>query len=287
MPQIAALLEEAARCLRTAGVESPRLEARILLEEAGGVGRARQVAEPDLQLELAAVQTFRSLVQRRAVREPLAYILGRAEFWSLSYAIVPGVLVPRPETETLIEVAIDLFPERGRPLRILDIGSGSGCVLLTLLHLFPNARGIGTDSSATARACATRNAERLAVEPRVDIREANFAEGVEGPFDLVLSNPPYIPGGEIRGLQPEVALYEPRAALDGGPDGLDAYRAVLPALPSLLAGDGVALLEIGKGQERDVLDLARGHDLRGREHPDLAGIVRCIELRRAPGTGRP
>lgn len=280
MSTVAALLAEGARALAAAGIERPRFEARLLLEHATGLARERLIAEPAARVPDAKMAAYRGLVARRAAREPMAYILGRAEFWSLAYAVAPGVLVPRPETETLIEAALRAFPDRARPLRVLDIGVGSGCLLLTLLHLFPSARGVGTDTSAAALACARLNAERLGVAARALLVATPWAAGVAGPFDLVVANPPYIPTAEIAGLAPEVARFEPRAALDGGPDGLAAYHAILPDLPRLLAPGGAALLEIGRGQHEALIPLAEAQGFAVATHADLAGIVRCLEFRR-------
>jgi release factor glutamine methyltransferase len=289
LSSVEALLREGAAALAGAGVEAPRAEARLLLEAATGRTRASLVAEPAEPVPPGEALAFRALVGRRAAREPMAYILGRAEFWSLPFAVGPGVLVPRPDTETLIEAALRAFPDRGQALRILDVGVGSGCLLLTLLHLFSSARGTGTDVSEAALACARRNAEALGVAGRLELRQTAWARGVEGPFDLVVSNPPYIPAGEIAGLQPEVARFEPRLALDGGADGLDAYRAILADLPRLLVAGGVALLEIGQGQEGPLAPMIDAAGFALATHADLAGITRCLELRRAaaPAGSRP
>lgn len=281
MSEAEALLAEATAALRAAGIKSPRTEARLLLEAASGLPRHRLVGDPRAEIPPAAARTFQALVARRAAREPMAYILGHAEFWSLPFEVGPGVLVPRPDTETLIEAALAAFPDRHRPLRLLDIGTGSGCLALTLLHLYPNARAVGTDTSGTALACALRNAQRLGLDPRLELVETAWAQGVESPFDLVVSNPPYIPSAEIAGLQPEVSRFEPCQALDGGADGLDAYRAILPELPRLLAPGGLALVEIGQGQETGLAPIAAASGLHASRHWDLAGIVRCLELRPA------
>jgi release factor glutamine methyltransferase len=214
----------------------------------------------------------------------MAYILGRAEFWSIGLEVGPGVLVPRADTETLIEVALQRLADPMQRLRLLDIGVGSGCLILALLHHCPRAHGVGTDRSAVALACTRANAKRLGVEGRLELIETDWAQGVAGPFDLVVANPPYIATAEIDGLQPEVSRYEPRAALDGGPDGLAAYRAILPGLPRLLAPRGLALLEIGQGQEAALEPLAAAQGLAVATHRDLAGITRCLALRRPPGT---
>ena len=221
------------------------------------------------------------MLRRRAEREPIAYILGRAEFWSLEFAVGPGVLIPRPDTETLIECALRRFPDRHRPLRLLDIGTGSGCLALTLLHLFASATAIATDVSQLALGWAARNARKMGVDPRVELIESQWASAASGTFDLVVSNPPYIATDDIRGLMPDVGSYEPRLALDGGPDGLAAYRAILADLPRLLTPSGCALLEVGDAQAGEVRELARAW--RVTIHQDLAGIERCVELgRRSP-----
>ncbi|HJW41315.1 MAG TPA: peptide chain release factor N(5)-glutamine methyltransferase, partial [Rhizomicrobium sp.] len=199
-------LEEAVARLRDAGVDNPRLDARLLWEFGQSSG------------------DFESLIARRAAREPLAYITGRKEFWSLDFAVGPGVLVPRPDTETLIEQLIRERPDRLVPLSILDLGTGSGCLLIAALREYPNARGVGVDRSPEALAWARHNLIALGVEDRATLIETDWPEEASPGFDVVLANPPYIPTAEIETLEPEVCRYEPRAALDGGPDGLDAYR---------------------------------------------------------------
>jgi release factor glutamine methyltransferase len=241
-----------------------------------------QAATPGIAVEAGGAETFRVLVARRATREPMAYVRGRAEFWSLDLLVEPGVLVPRADTETLVEVATRVFPDRARPLRLLDIGVGSGCLILALLHLYPAARGVGTDTSAVALDLTARNAARLGSAERLELVPTGWAEGVAGPFDLVASNPPYIPTGEIDRLQPEVSRFEPRLALDGGADGLDVYRAILADLPRLLRRGGTALLEIGQGQEAALQPLAAARGFASALHRDLAGINRCLELRPLP-----
>lgn len=279
MSSVEALLAAGAAALAPAGIERPRFEARVLLEAATGWSRTALLAVPERPVAASDEERYRGWLDRRAGREPIAYILGRAEFWSLTFAVGPGVLVPRPATETLVEAALRAFPDRGRPLRILDLGVGSGCLLLTLLHHLGNARGVGIDTSDRALAYARLNADRLGVEARAELRAADWHAGLEGSFDIVVANPPYIPSAEIAALQPEVSRYEPRAALDGGADGLDAYRAICPALPALLDPDGSAFLEIGAGQEPEVAPIAMAGMGGLTVHRDLAGIARCLELR--------
>lgn len=280
-------LATAARRLAAAGVEGPRAEARRLLEAATGLPRERLLVVSEAPLGVEAAGVLARLVERRAAREPLAYVLGRKEFYGREFTVVPGVLVPRPETETLVDVALAAFPDVSLPLRVLDVGVGTGCLLLTLLSLFPNARGVGTDLSASALACATVNAETLGLAGRIELRRTTWAEGVEGPFDLILSNPPYVAEGEIETLEPEVREWEPRLALTGGPDGLDAYRALAPHLSRLLTLDGVALLEIGAGQDETLRARFDRQGFAVRVWPDLAGIARCLELHRPGGPTPP
>jgi release factor glutamine methyltransferase len=205
----------------------------------------------------------------------LAYITGRKEFWSLDFAVGPGVLVPRPDTETLIEEAIRLYPDRSLPLAIADLGTGSGAILIAALKEFPNARGIGFESSSQAFVWACRNAHAL-MPGRAEIRLADWT-AARGPFDLVFSNPPYIPSAEIATLEPDVRDHEPLAALDGGPDGLDAYRALGRLLPGLLKPGGHAVVEMGAGQAGAMELLFTGLGVL-RLAPDLAGVPRALVL---------
>ncbi len=254
------MLAAAARLAKT-GSDSARLEARLLWEHAQKTG-----------------QDFDALVARRGAREPVAYILGHKEFWSLDFAVGPGVLVPRPDTETLIEEALRLVPDRNAPLRIADLGAGSGAILAAALKEFPHATGIGFESSPEAFGYAAANAARL-VGARAQVRPQEW-DRAEEPFDLVFSNPPYIPSDEIESLAPDVSRFEPRAALDGGPDGLRAYRALAELLPRIMVPGGHALLEIGQGQDDSVAKLFAGLELL-RIAPDLSGIPRCVILRKA------
>lgn len=238
-------MRETIERLRAAGVDNPRLDARLLTTE-------EQVA-------------------RRIAREPVAYILGRKEFWSLDFEVGPGALIPRPDTETLIEQLLAHLPDRQAPLDILDLGTGSGCLLISALHEYPNARGTGVDSSPEALVWARRNVEKWSSHAR--LVQGDFAE-IDGAYDVILSNPPYIPSKDIAGLAPEVRLYEPARALDGGEDGLEAYRALAPLIRTLLKPEGLAFLEIGQGQEQAVTEIL-GPGMKGFAK-DLAGIVRCV-----------
>jgi release factor glutamine methyltransferase len=210
-----------------AGIDNPRGEARLLLAHALGVPKEQTLAVTPTPDQSAK---FDALIARRTVREPFAYITGRKEFWSLDFQVGSGVLVPRPDTETLIEEALRIVPDRNAALRIADLGTGSGAILIAALKEFPNARGVGFESSPEAFAFARANAARLIGE-RAEIRLTDWDQA-HGPFDLVFSNPPYIPSADIESLEPEVSQFEPRAALDGGPDGLAAYRALAGLLPA-------------------------------------------------------
>ena len=271
------ILASAAARLRAAGVDSPRREARLLLAHVMNVRQEDIVAGrlPPLTQEQAL--GFEAAVNRREKREPLAYIVGRREFWSLDFALHPGVLVPRPESELLIEQALKHFPDRDAPLRVLDLGTGSGCLLLSFLSERPNAQGLGTDLSQDALTIAEQNAAALELSGRARFEQGNWLENVFGTFDVILVNPPYIPRAALDGLNPEVRAYEPRAALDGGPDGLGAYREIANGLKERMKGGGYAFFEVGQGQAPAVetLLLRQGLTVEGTVC-DLAGIPRCV-----------
>lgn len=249
MTTIGGALAEAERRLRAAGVEAPRRDARLLLAELlGGEGSATVMAWPERELAPDLAEAFSARIERRAAREPVARILGRREFWSLPLRLVPETLDPRPDSEALVEGLLRGVADRTAPLRLLDLGTGSGCLLLALLSELPGARGLGIDRSEPALEAARANASALGLAERAEFRAGDWCEGLEARFDLLVCNPPYIPGAEIAALEPEVACWEPRAALDGGADGLDPYRRVLPRLETLLAPGGRAAFEHGPGQ---------------------------------------
>jgi len=268
-------LDEATGLLTKACVENPRAEARLLLAHVLDISRDQTLTATPTPSQ---AQAFAELAARRAAHEPFAYITGRKEFWSLDFAVGPGVLVPRPDSETLIEEALRLVPDRSAPLRIADLGTGSGALLVAALKEFPHATGIGFESSPEAHRYAAANAARL-IGDRAQIRLADW-DIAEGPFDLVFSNPPYIPAGDVESLAPDVAGFEPLAALSGGPDGLDAYRELASLLPRILASGGHALLEIGAGQANG-MELLFPTLAIVRIAPDLSGVPRCLVLRKA------
>jgi release factor glutamine methyltransferase len=263
--------------LAAAGIEGARAEAWLLLGAACGRERADLVAAGKVTLGPEQELRLEALVARRAAREPLAYILGEKEFWSLPLGVGPGVLVPRPDSETVVEAALALVPDRGAPLRILDLGTGSCCLLLALLSELPQATGLGVDSSEAALAAAAENARRLGLEERARLMRGDWGRGIEARFDLIVCNPPYIAEPEFSHLMPEVRDHEPPQALLAGPDGLDAYRALAPDVARLLVPDGVACLELGQGQGPAVAAIMAAAGLETLEvRPDLAGIGRCL-----------
>jgi release factor glutamine methyltransferase len=256
-----------------------RREARLVVAAALGLDPASLLGWPERPIDEAARARAAEFVRRRAAGEPLSRLRGTREFWSLTFALSPETLDPRPETETLVAAALDAVPDRAAPLRLLDLGTGTGCLLLALLSELPNAWGIGVDRAVGAAARARANAATLGLGRRAVFLAADWGAALDGRFDLIVSNPPYIPSGDIASLAPEVRR-DPRPALDGGADGLGAYRALAPDLARLLGG--TAVLELGAGQARAVTGIMRsaGLDIRG-VHPDLAGIERCLAL--APG----
>jgi release factor glutamine methyltransferase len=268
---------------KLAQIESAEADARLLVGQALHRSRAQLAAEPDRLLEAREVNVISALAARRLKHEPVARILGRKEFWSLELQVTPAVLVPRPETETVIETALDAVTTRGlrmENLRVLDIGTGSGALLLAMLRELPKAVGIGTDISADALAVARANAERHWLDTRCTFVAGNIASGIDGPFDFILSNPPYVASGDIASLPQEVRDYDPRPALDGGVDGLDCYRAIVAEVPRLLAGGGRLIVELGAGQHEAVSALftkARLSVVDTRK--DLAGIIRALSAK--------
>lgn len=262
--------------MRAAGIDRPRLEARLLLAHALGVAQGDLLRDRDAEVDRAVLVP---LLDRRLAHEPLSLIVGRREFWSLTFAVSPATLVPRPESETVIEAALRAFEGRPAPGRVLDLGTGTGCLLLATLSEIPTAFGVGVDRSPAAAALARSNAVTLGLADRAAFLCADWARPLAGGFDLVLCNPPYITTSAVDGLMPEVARFEPRSALDGGPDGLAAYRELLPEISHLLRPNGIAVLELGQGQAGPVGELARQAGMVVEIRNDLAEIGRAILLR--------
>ena len=271
--------------LKSAGVASAPLDARVMMRHVLGIKFEDMLIDPSRRLTTDEERRYHTLIERRRAREPLSHILGKREFWCLAFAVNRDVLDPRPDSETLIEAVLDHVRASDRPtgkdLSILDLGTGSGCLLLTLLHELPGARGLGVDISSAALAVAKTNMKRLGLTGRAQFLESDWLSGIDGKFDIVVSNPPYIRSDDIERLAPEVRNHEPRLALDGGRDGFDAYRRIVPRLKSILLDDGFAALEIGQGQADEVSSQMAAAGFNAiRINRDLAGIERCL-------TGRP
>jgi release factor glutamine methyltransferase len=272
MNPLATALREAA--LRLADIsETPRLDAELLMAHALGIGRSEMLLR---QTELAVPEGFAALLERRRSHEPVAYITGHQAFWDLELAVTADVLIPRADSETLIDMAL----EGAVPERVLDLGTGSGALLLAALSVFPDATGIGVDASEAALAVAKGNAERLGFGNRSQWlhrswRDAGWSDAI-GRFDLILCNPPYVE--DNADLDPMVAGHEPHSALFAGPDGLDDYRILIPQIPSLLSPNGTAIFEIGHSQAGAVHDLASSAGLSTEMRRDLAGKPRCLRF---------
>jgi release factor glutamine methyltransferase len=262
---------------RRSGAAEPVREARLALCAACGLTPADLIRAPARPLGAAAAR-LGEFAERRLLGEPLSRIVGRREFWGMALSISPDVLDPRPETETLVEAALELFrSRRDEALRILDLGVGSGAILCALLSEFPAAHGVGLDVSAAAAAVARRNVEACGASDRAEIRVGDWTDGLEGEFDLIVSNPPYVRSADIDRLPPDVRDYDPRVALDGGDDGLDGYRIILPSSAKLLAPEGWLLAEMGAGQEAELLSMAANAGYRDcASKMDLAGVARVL-----------
>lgn len=283
-------VEAARRALATrfaaAGIESAELDARLLvghvlnLDLTGVISAAHRMTMPQ------DVERIDALARRRLAGEPVARIVGTKEFWGLPLLLSPATLVPRPDTETVVELALEMLRDRprDRPLSIADLGTGTGAILLALLSEIPDATGIGTDISVEALETATANAVQLGLAKRADFIRSDYASALAGPFDLVVSNPPYIRSADIGTLAIEVRDHDPRAALDGGPDGLAAYRALIPQAADVLAPGGALVVEAGAGQAAAIAAVIAAAGLApcGPPKSDLAGIPRAVGARKMP-----
>ena len=271
-----------ARAFAEIGIPSAELDARVLLCAALGVDHAALVRDPDAPLG-AGADRLTQFAARRLGREPVSRIIGYREFWGARFELGPATLDPRADTETLVEAVLaHVGADLGRAWRLLDLGVGSGAILGALLQSLPKASGVGVDISPAACAIARNNLAANGFAERSQIVCANWTAALRGPFDVIVSNPPYIRGGDVAGLAPEVRLYDPRLALDGGADGLDAYRALIPAAARLLAPEGLLALELGLGQGEDVAALLRAASFgRLALRLDLDGRQRIISARPA------
>jgi release factor glutamine methyltransferase len=243
--------------LKAAGVDQPAIDARLMLEAGAGVTRLDILTDPHRELDAGQVATFDGYVERRARREPVSHILGRKGFWKIMLSVTPDVLTPRPDTESLLDVVLPAYPE-GMRFSVLDLGVGSGAILLAILAERPAARGLGVDTSEEALAVARENAANLDLNDRAAFLRGDWTAGLgDDSFDVVVSNPPYIPTAHIETLDPEVRDHEPRLALDGGEDGLDAYRLLAPEILRVLKPGGLLAVEIGHDQSAAVEALFR------------------------------
>jgi release factor glutamine methyltransferase len=279
MTSVREAVDDARGKLMASGIETAALDARLLVQAAAGLRHEEIVANPGRLLDAAASRKLQRMLARRRVHEPVSRILGKREFYGRAFQITPAVLDPRPDTEVLIGEALRHMKPGAR---LLDLGTGSGAIIVTLLAECPTARGVATDISAAALAVAKSNAERWGLADRLQWIHCNWFEAVAGLFDLIVSNPPYIPLGDIPGLSPGVQGFDPATALDGGPDGLEAFRRIADGANPHLAAAGSILVEIGAGQERAVerifadcgFGLATGKS-------DLAGHIRCLVFTRS------
>jgi release factor glutamine methyltransferase len=270
-----------ARRVAAAGIAEPSREARLLVALALGAEPAAVLGYPERPLEAAAQARLDGLVTRRAAGEPYSRLRGRRQFWSLDFALTPDTLDPRADSETLIEAALAHLPDRTAALKLVDFGTGCGCLLLALLSELPNASGIGVDILPGAAATARLNAAALGLGHRASFSVGRWGEAISGDVDVILANPPYIPSGDIDGLAPEVAKHEPHAALDGGDDGLAAFRELAGDLGRLLRSGGIASVEVGQGQASKVALVMADAGLSVRAiGRDLSGIERVLVLAR-------
>jgi release factor glutamine methyltransferase len=275
-------VEEAVRTLTTSGIDNPLLDARLLAAVALDRSPEHIFGFPEVEIISDDLSHLRALIGRRVAHEPLALITGKKEFWSLRFVVSSATLIPRPDSETLIEAVIGTFPNKGAALKILDLGTGSGCLLLSLLHEYINATGIGTDISEQALKVARGNAKNLKLADRADFVFANWNAGAGNfsGFHIIICNPPYIPEGDRDSLQQEVSQYEPDGALFAGVDGLSEYPTIVALLPDLLIEGGWVFFEVGDGQAETVRKMVCGVGMRSLGiSPDLAGIGRCVSAK--------
>lgn len=273
-------LKNLRRTLSEAGFETAPVDARLLLLSVLHVPATELITNPDVPLTADEAERLGAVTRRRLDHEPVARIIGEREFWGLPFALSPETLVPRPDTETVVETALDLLPDRQAPLLMADFGTGSGCLLVALLHELPQAAGLGVDLSLGALKTARGNAWTNGVGRRSFFALSHWADAITGRFDLIVSNPPYIASPVIPTLDPEVREHDPILALDGGPDGLEPYRILLREAKRLLVPGGLLAVEIGYDQAEDLRSLAASHGLEIlKVAHDLSGNPRCVAMR--------
>lgn len=280
---VAGALAKARAALVAADTPTATLDARLLLQAVLQLDHADIISQPERRLSAAEQTQLEGYVERRLAHEPVSKILGQRDFYGRAFYVTADVLDPRADTETVIELALQAKPSP--PPNVLDLGCGSGALICTLLAEWPGAAGVAVDVSAAALAVTQRNAEALGIGGRLQTLQGSWFGPVEGRFDLVVSNPPYIPSGEIAGLEPDVRWYDPHLALDGGDDGLDCYRAIAHGVNPHLAPEGVVIVEVGADQDNAVTTLFAGFGLGllGQK-ADLGGHVRALAFARSPGS---
>ncbi|TAL02012.1 MAG: peptide chain release factor N(5)-glutamine methyltransferase [Rhodospirillaceae bacterium] len=278
---VSTVVAELTAVFAEAGIDSPRVDARVLVAHVLGVEPASLFARGNDPFPAAYLPALTAIRARRLAREPVARIRGYREFFGHEYIIGPATLEPRADSETLVEAALNLRSEfrLERPVRVLDLGTGSGCLLLSILAAWPDAHGVGVDLAPAAIEVANANAARLGLSDRTTFLVSNWCAVLSEKFDLIVSNPPYIAGPDMDGLEPEVLRFDPLLALNGGNDGLDAYRAIVPELAKYMEPGGAALLEVGHNQAATVAALCAAHGLAHKAfHNDLAGIPRVVQV---------
>ena len=279
MPRaIAQVLQQSVMMLETAGIENPRLDTRLLAAAVMKIPQAQLFFRTEAMMQDHEYDLFQAYLLRRIDFEPVSRILGQREFWSLPFVVTPDTLDPRPDSETVVEgVLLSLSKQNRTASYILDVGTGTGCLLLALLSEFECARGVGLDLSPGAAKTASENAEKLGFGSRSAFVVGDWVASLDGRFDVIVSNPPYIAEEDIERLSPDVRNYDPSLALSGGVDGLKAYKKLIPDCWRLLSDRGILMLEIGQGQEKAVAAILMQAGLCEIElHTDLAGIIRCV-----------
>jgi release factor glutamine methyltransferase len=271
--------KESAQRLRKVGVKTPLLDARLLLQHVLDITYEELLISAKRELTELEIAKYEELLLLRLKRKPVSKILGQKEFWGLNFKVTEDTLDPRPDSETMILAVKKAFEDKDKELRILDLGTGSGCLLLTLLNEYPNATGIGADTSLKALSVATENSETLGFAKRADFIKSDWLKNVKGRFDIIVCNPPYIKKEALDYLPAEVRLYDPKQALDGGKDGMIVYRKLTPQLADYLTINGRCYYEIGKWQEHLVSDIINDSDYKiYNSYKDLAGVPRVIEF---------
>ena len=277
MTTVQQILYKTSAQLLQSGIDNPMMEARIMLAYILNVSTSYLVTNSNYVVEPGKIQALDQMMIRRCNREPLAYITGIKEFWGLNFAVDRNTLIPRPDSEILVEAALNFAKQLTEPIKILDLGTGSGCLLLALLYELPNASGIGVDQSLKALGVAQHNANQLQLSDRVQFIQDDWANSVNERVDIVITNPPYIKIADICNLAPEIKMYEPHQALFGGIDGLECYRKLLPRASQLLTDHGCLFAEIGQGQEDAINAIATHNKFElVKQHRDLQGIIRCL-----------